>query len=261
MVLQKASWAAAVGLALSVAATGCADADNPTALADLNPETQFEIGTARIETFEEVEIHIDVMESGSPMTMRQAELEIEHETGGPPRVIEMEAHDDGGYMARVTFFEPGEYHLHFRGRPAGHNLMGEMGDHEIEVHRRHQVIGPYWVELELDPAPVLEFETAHIHVLVFEILGDETLGDPVEGLDLELEIHDLGGVETPLVVTEEGAGEYEAEYRFGESGLYELHVEIDGDDGEFHIPVLTSIDDSDVDDGDGHGDNGGGHGH
>lgn len=248
----------ATTLALAVAVAGCADADNPTALSELDPETQFEIETDRVETFEEVEIHVDVLEGGSPMMMRQSEMEIEHESGGPARTVEMEPHGDG-YVANVMFFEPGEYHLHFRGRPEGHNLMGEMGDHEIDVHRRHQVIGPYWVELDLDPAPVLEGETAQIHLLVFELLADGTSGDPVEGLELDMEIHDLAGVETLLVVTEEGAGEYEAEYTFGEAGLYELHVGIASEDGEFHIPVLQSIDDSEIDDGNDHGGNGHGH--
>ncbi len=255
--LRVVDWTA-IGLALGVAVVGCADADNPTALSELEPETQFEIRADRVETFEEVEIHVDVMEGGSPMMMRQAEMEIEHDAGGPHRTVEMEPHE-GGYMARVMFFEPGEYHLHFRGRPQGHSLMGEMGDHEVEVHRRHQVIGPYWVELELDPAPILEFQGAHIHLFVFQILQDGTVGDPVEGLELGLEIHDLDGVETGLVANEEGAGEYEAEYTFGEAGLYELHVAIDGEVGEFHIPVITSLDDSDTDGDHGHG--GDPHGH
>ncbi len=250
----------AVSLALGVAFAGCADADNPTALSELEPETQFEIGAERVETFEEVEIHVIVREGGSPMMMRQSEMEIEHEDGAPPRIVEMEPHEDW-YMTRVMFFEPGEYHLHFRGRPEGHRLMGEMGEHEIEVFRQHRVIGPYWVEMEVSPALIFPGGNAHIHFRVFDLLPDGTPGAEAGGLDLELEVHDPDGVETPVPVVEEEAGEYEAKYAFGDAGMYELHLEIevggDKEDGEFHIPVL-----SEEDAGEGNEDDGGdGHGH
>jgi hypothetical protein len=66
---------------------------------------------------------------------------------------------------------------------------------------------------------------------------------------------------TLLVVTEEEAGEYEVEYTFGEAGLYQYkeHVEIASEDSDFHIQVLQSIDDSEIDDGNDHGGNGHGH--
>ena len=249
----------ATGLALAVAALGCADWDNPTALSELQTETEFELSASRVETFEEVEIHVHVNEGGGPLGMRRAELEIEHE-GSPVRIVELTPEGDG-YAAHVTFFEPGEHHLHLHGMPEGHHLMAEMGDREIDVHRRHQVIGPYWVELELDPAPVLEGQTAHIHALVYELLGDGTAGNPVGGLEVEMEIHSPDAVESLLSVVEEGAGEYEAEFTFAGAGVYELHVEIlvgaEHVGGEFHIPVLTSLDDT----GEDHNDGGDGHGH
>ncbi len=245
---------------LGLALFGCADWDNPTALSELETETQFEVHASRVETFEEVEIHVVITESGSPMGMREAQLEIRHHDGELAGVVEMEQEGDG-YAAHMTFFEPGEYHLQFHGMPEHHTIMAEMGEHEIEVHRRHQVIGPYWVELEVSPAPVFEDSEAHIHVLVFQLQGDGTPGDPVAGLEVKLEIHDPAEVETVLAVVEEEAGEYEAEFTFGEAGVYELHVEIDVDgapeDGEFHIPVITELTD-DIDD---HDDGGDDHGH
>ena len=79
------------------------------------------------------------------------------------------------------------------------------------------------------------------------------------GLDMVVEIHDLAGEESALVVTEEEAGEYEVEYLFGDAGTYEMHVEIDvngvEEGGEFHLPILSPDADEDDDD------TGGGHGH
>ncbi len=239
---------------------GCADWDNPTALSNLETEAQFEVEAARVETFEEVEIHVRLTEGGQPLSIREAEMEIEHETGGEVRVVAMQPEGDG-YAAHVIFHEPGEHHLHFRGRPQRHNLMHEMGDHEIVVFRQHRVIGPYWVEMEVSPAPVLPGDNAHIHFHVFDLLPDGTPGAEAGGLDLELEVHDPAGAETPVLVVEEEAGEYEAEYAFGDAGMYELHLEIevggDKEDGEFHVPVL-----SEEDEGEGNEDEGGdGHGH
>ena len=240
---------------------GCADWDNPTALADLELETEFEIAAGPVETFEEIEIHVHVAEGGAPLLMTEAELEIEVEATGELRVVAMHA-EGNGYAAHVTFFEPGEHHLHFRGRAQRHNLMHEMGDHEIEVFRQHRVIGPYWVEMEVSPTLVLPGENAHIHFRVFDLLPNGTPGVEAGGLDLELEVHDPDGVETPVPVVEEEVGEYEAEYAFGEAGMYELHLEIEvgteHEDGEFHIPVLSEEDPGDEGDGD---DGGDGHGH
>ena len=247
--------------ALGVALAACADWDNPTALADMELETEFEIAAGPVETFEEIEIHVHVAEGGAPLPMTEAELEIEVEATGELRVVAMHAEGDG-YAAHVTFFEPGEHHLHFVGRPEQHHLMYEMGDHEMEVLRQHTVIGPYWVEMEVSPAPPHPADSAHIHFHVFDMLLDGTPGDEVGGLALELEVHDPAGVETPVAVEEEDVGEYEAKYAFGEAGMYELHLEIEvgteHEDGEFHIPVLSEEDPGDEGDGD---DGGDGHGH
>jgi hypothetical protein len=140
--------------------------------------------------------------------------------------------------------------------------MAELGEHEIEVHRQHRVIGPYWAELEVSPATVLEDSSAHIHILVFELLGDGTAGDPVGGLDIEMAIHAPDGGEASLTVEEDQTGEYEGEHAFGEAGIYELHVELlvggEHEEGEFHIPILSP---SDSGAGDGEGGDNDGHGH
>ena len=241
-----------VVLALGTGALACGDWDNPAALSELEPQVEFEVGTARVETFEEVELHVHVTESGAPLQMLEAEVEIEPVAGGPARIAEL-APEGEGYAAHVMFFEPGEHHLHFRGIPELHRLLWEMGEAEIEVHRLHKVIGPYWVELEIPTGMILEGTATHVHVLAFQLLDDGTQGDPVAGLDLELEIHDTGDVGTLLAVTEGEPGKYETEYAFGDAGIYELHVEIEvGAEhahGEFQIPVFISSD-SDVSDED-----------
>lgn len=242
-------------------AAGCSGSGNPAALADLEPSAEFQVRTDRVETFEEVEVHVTVTEDGVPMAMRTVRMEIEPAAGGLPRVVEMEP-EEGGYSAHVMFFEPGEHHLRLRGTPELHRLSMELGEMEVTVHRRHVLVGPYWVELELSPAPVLQNTTGHVHLMVFDV-ADGSAGSPVEGLDVGMELHAAGGEES-LEVTDEGDGEYEAEAFYGAAGVYELHVEIAVDGSvaaeEFHIPVL-SLDDEGGDDtgsGDGEGD---GHGH
>lgn len=240
------------------AATGCADWDNPAALSELNPQAGFQVATTRVETFEEVEIRVQVTDDGTPLELQSGRMEIEHEASGSRWTVEAEPAGED-YVTRVTFFEPGRYHLSFEGMPDGHRLMWEMGEQELEVSRQHRVIGAYWVELDLDPAPVLEGGLAHVHVFVYDLLGDGTRGQPVGGLQVGAQIHDPAGVETVLGVTEEVAGDYTAEYVFVDSGLYELHVSIAGQTDEFHFPVLPLV----SDDGTGGGDHqgGGGHGH
>jgi hypothetical protein len=249
---------AAAALA-AIGAAACAGWDNPTALADLDPQAEFEVGAARVETFEEVEIHVHVSESGMPMHLTHAELEMEHEASGSVRVVDMEPEGDG-YAAHVTFFEAGDYHLHFGGVVDRHSISMEMGEHEVEVHRHHQVIGPYWVELEVEPAPTRPGDEGHIHLHVYEDLGDGP-GNPVGSLTIGAEIHDPAAVETNLTILEEEVGEYEAGFTFGEEGVYELHVEIDiggqHADGEFHIPVFSEANEEEP----GQDDGGHGHGH
>jgi hypothetical protein len=237
--------------------TGCSD--NPTALDDLNPQVEFEIEADRVETYEEVEIHVHIQESGMHLEMLESHLEIEHHSSGLTQTVELKPEGDG-YAAHVMFFEPGEHHVQFSGRPRGHQLTRAMGEIEIDAARHHQVIGPYWVEIEMSPGRVLPGEEAHIHLHAFTIGADGMPDQPAAGLDMEVEVHDLAGGESALTVLEEEAGEYEVEYLFGDAGTYEMHVEIDVsgllEDGEFHLPILSEEEDSDDDDN-----TGGGHGH
>ncbi len=265
---------------------GCAGADNPTALADLDPQADIEIHADRVETFDEVEVHVRLTEGGEPMHMNSVHLEIEHALGGPLRVVEMEAAGDE-YEAHVMFWEDGEHHLHLMGVPERHRLATEMAESEVHVQRQHRVIGSYWVELAMAPAPALENLPADIYLFVYD-LHDDGPGDLVEGLELSAEMHTPFGRETPLRFTELAHGEYVARYAFGAAGEYDMHVEIAlahdeaedehaddeheedeheaGDEhaeeehaeGEFHIPVLSP--DSEGAESDG-ADAGGGHGH
>lgn len=255
---------------------GCAGLDNPTALAELQVEADIEIEATRVETFSEVEIHAHLTLGGAPMRMRQVQLEIEHENGGPTRVVDMEPEGEG-FAAHVTFFEPGEHHVHVLGMPEQHRLMRRMGEIEVDVHRQHQVIGPYWFELGVTPAPVMENVSAEIHLYAYELHDDGSLGEPVDGLELGFAVHLPDGREQDLSVREVEHGEYEAVFTFGAAGLYELHValeasheEADAEDehgeaedehgdeaeGEFHIRVLGEAET----DGGG-SDSGGGNGH
>ena len=240
---------------LGIGGWACAGLDNPTALADLALDVEFEIEAARVETFEEVEIHVHVQEGGAHLLMLESSMEIEHHATGAAQSVEM--HPEGeGYAAHVTFYQPGEYHLQFHGIPQGHSLSNEMGELELEVERHHVIVGPYWVEIESSPAPVVESGEAHIHLMVYELLADGTPGLIAAGLDMEVEVHGLDGSETALGVEEETPGEYEIQYEFAGVGLYEFHVEIGEDRGEFHFPVIDLDADEDTPEegeGDGHG--------
>ncbi len=194
----------------AVFTAACAGLDNPTALDDLEPEVEFDIAADRVETYEEIEIHVQARQGGSHMQMLQSQLEIRHHDGGGVRTFAMEP-DGDGYSAHVMFFDPGEHEMHFSGILKGHRLMQQMGEMEIEAHRHHQVIGLYWVEIEMSPGQVLPGEEAHIHLHVFTIGADGMPDAPAAGLAIEMEMHDPADVETVLAVTEEEAGEYEAE--------------------------------------------------
>ncbi len=216
-----------VGAAAMLGGTGlwgCAGADNPTALADLDPQADIEIHADRVETFDEVEVHVRLTEGGGPMHMNSVHLEIEHALGGPLRVVEMEAAGDE-YEAHVMFYEDGEHHLHLMGVPERHRLATEIAEAEVQVHRQHTVIGPYWVELAMAPAPAIENLPADIYLLVYD-LHDDGPGDLVEGLELSAEMHTPFGRELPLRFTELAHGEYAARYAFGASGEYDMHVEV-----------------------------------
>ena len=240
------------------ALVGCADSDNPVALADLDPVVEVEIEAARVETFEEVEVHVHISEGGMPLMMSEVKFELSPADGGETIVVTAEPAGEG-YAAHVTFFKPGEYHLHVMGTPEGHRLSMEMGEMEIEVYRRHMLVGTYWVELDVSPAPVLPDTEGHIHLLVYDLAGGAA-GDPASGLDVELEVHNPDGTEAHVPITEHEAGEYEAEYHFVTPGLYELHLEISADgqtaEGEFHLPVIDPDSQAGPDP-----DEGGGHGH
>ncbi|MFQ5890323.1 MAG: hypothetical protein ACE5JR_09765 [Gemmatimonadota bacterium] len=280
----------ALVVAASLLAWGCASSDNPTALADLEPVVEFEIEAAEVETMEGVEVHAAVHEGGAPLRMTSAQLEIEPASGSPVRVVEMEPEGDG-YGAHVRFFEPGEHHLRLLGQPERHNLMREMGEHEVHVFRQHRAIGPYWIEIGVRPARIIEGEEAVVRLYAFELVPDGTIGPPVNGLQMETSLHHPGGHETPLDFTEQEPGLYEAECLFAEAGVYELHVGIEGeeaehseeeegeeyaegehweeehvDDGhdheaEFHIVVLTESGDDVGGPEDGHGGDDHGHAH
>ena len=111
----------------------------------------------------------------------------------------------------------------------------------------------------MSPGQVLPGQEAHIHLHAFTIGADGMPDQPAPGLDMVVEMHDLSGEESVLVVAEEGAGEYEVEYLFGDAGTYEMHVEIDVNgveqSGEFHLPISAPEDDEDDQN------TGGGHGH
>ena len=65
-------------LILGVGGVACAGLDNPTALADLELDVDFDIEAVRVETFEEVEIHVVVREGGAHLQMLESRMEIEH---------------------------------------------------------------------------------------------------------------------------------------------------------------------------------------
>ncbi len=98
----------------------------------------------------------------------------------------------------------------------------------------------------------------HLHAFTRGVAG--VPDQPASGLDIVVEMHNLSGEESVLVVAEEEAGEYEVEYLFGDAGTYEMHVEIDVNgveqSGEFDLPISAPEDDAE--DGE---KTGGGHGH
>lgn len=253
--MRAVTYGPVAAAAVALAGWSCAGWDNPAALADLNPQVEIAIEAARVETLEEIEIHVHIMVDGAPLALHHGDLAIAPAAGGPARVVPLAAEGDG-YAAHVVFYQEGEHHIHLMAMPMRHQMAMEMGEHEAHVHRQHRLVGPYWVELEVSPAPVYEDSSAHIHLFAFELLPDGTRGAAVGGLDLEAEVHQPDGMETALAVVEEAIGEYEAAFTFGAAGLYELHAEImiDGQHvaGEFHIPVHTPAGESGTGDGGGH---------
>ena len=254
---------AVAAMAVSVAGA-CAGADNPTALSDLQPEVEFETSSTVVETFDEVDMHVQALHDGQAMVMDQAWLEVRDQDGNIQQ-IPLTA-DGEEYSAPVTFFRPGEHHVVLVGIPERHSISAELGEREIEVARKHVIIGSYWVEFEINPAPMLEGSEAHIHMFAYQLTPDSLAGAPVPGLALDAELHAPDGDEAALVVTDEGAGEYECQARFEHNGIYELHVTLTTPQGEvseeIHLPVISPHVENSIDQGDNSGDTGGhGHGH
>ena len=245
-------------LVIAALAAGCNDWDNPVALSELQPEVELEIEAAHIETFEEIEIAVHIEESGLPMEMEHARLQITSPTGAV-RSIALQP-GQHGHEAHVTFYEPGEHHVHVMGTPRRHRLETELGEFELEVERKHEMVGPYRVEIAVSPAPISKGVAAHVHLYAFEELPDGSKVEPVSGLEMAAEFHDPFGIETHMHLQEEEAGEYETEFEFAQAGMYELHVEIEEAVGEFHLAVLDPDTDL-VDDGDDGDTGGGGHAH
>jgi hypothetical protein len=257
----------AVVLGAAFLTWGCAGLDNPTALADLEPVTEWSVELAEVETMQPVGIVARVREGGSPMHLTHAQLEIDPPFG-PKRIVPLEAHE-GGYEADVRFYEPGEHHIHLFGQPQKNHFMREMGEHEIDVERQHRLHGDeHRFEVSVNPAPVIEGATAHITVHAFDMEHDGTVGHPAEGLHFSASLHMPDGAELPLDFSEHDHGEYESESLFPMAGSYELHIEIEGEDGhaggeehgeeegvEFtiHVPALSGAPDDTPDDGGGHG--------
>lgn len=241
-----------VGLSIGLVLWGCSD-DDPTGASQL--ETVFQIDADRVETFTPVGVQVGVMQGGSPMVMESGEMQVEHLGDGSTHTFQMGPLGDG-FAGEMMFFEPGEHELHFEGSRHMGGMIEDLGHHRLTVHRQHRVIGPYWVELAVEPAPVLQGGTARIGFLVFE-LANVAPGGPVGGLSAQVTVHDPGGQGPTLPLTEAAVGSYETDHTFGDAGLYELHLEIDDgvtvETGDFHMPVLASSDDSGLDYRDHHG--------
>ena len=80
--LGKAIIAGSLGAVFALALAACEGSDNPVALSSLNPQVTFEIHAPELETFEEIEIHVRVMEGGSRMNLREAVLEMTSAASG-----------------------------------------------------------------------------------------------------------------------------------------------------------------------------------
>ncbi len=248
----------AIGLIALVPIVACGD--DPASVSASGP--QFELAADRVETFRPIDLHVETGSRGSGVMLQQGELEVSEVGGGSMHTFSM-TQGTHGFDGTLMFFQPGVHELHFRAMGPG-GMMEDFGHGQVMVHRQHRVIGPFWVEFEAIPAPVLVSESAQLRFHVFDALGDGSPGDAVTGLDASLTIHDPAGVESSLSLVELAAGVYEADHPFGAAGLYELHVEIDAggtlETGDFHVPVLASSEDDGLDYMDHHGGRGHGYG-
>ena len=255
----------ALAMVAGVAITGCGD--DPASVSNSDPDTRFEVQSSRVETYDEVTVNVRVQQDGSALHMQHGELEIEHKGGGHGYSWDMES-DGDGFTAHMMFFEPGTHQLHFWGRQQDGDQDEDFGHHEIEVHRQHQIIGPYWVEMELDPVPPIVNQAETIRVRVFERLQDGTPGDPVGGLSVRMQVRGPDSMMDMLSVSEDETGVYMAEHTCDMTGMHYLQVQIGEsntmEQGEFHFPVLGSLEDHEYghhEDGEGHHHDDDGHGH
>ncbi len=210
----------------------CAGSDNPTALADLDPQSEFEFSVIEVETMHAVEITARAREGGSLMQLRNVQIEVQP-PNGPARLVGL-AGDEHGYAAHVRFYEPGEHHLHLLGQPERHHLMRELGEHEVEVEAQHQVHENHRFELSVSPAPIVAGVPARIRLHAWEIELDGTLGHEAEGLDLHATLHMPDGVEIPITLNEVEHGEYSVDLTLPAAGSYELSVEVEEGAGVAH---------------------------
>ena len=214
-------------------------AENSTSPQGDEPETTFDVQADRVETFEDVDIQIDIHKGGGIIPMEHGEMMISAPDGSG-WTHDMEPLGDG-FVAHAMFFHPGTHELRFSGRRAGRSDE-EFGEHMIEVHRQHRLIGDYWAELALDPAPVVEGNETTVTLYVFEFDG-QSPGAQAAGLSLDAHLHGPGDIEVPVGFVESAAGVYEATHTFNAQGLYELHVTIGSEEGFFRFPVFTSLED------------------
>lgn len=254
--MMKKAIGIVTGLTFLAVISACGD--DPSGAAP--PDVQFQLRTDYVETYQPVELHVDVGSHGSGMMFQQGELEAERTSGGWMHTFSMNG-GANGFDGTLMFFRPGEHELHFHAMGQG-GMVEDVGHHQVMVHRQHRVIGPYWVEFEASPSPVLMQQDAQLRFSAFGLLGDGSPGDVAAGLDASLTIHDPAGAGSIVSLVEAESGVYVAQHVFAGAGLYELHVEIDvggtPESGAFHLPVLASS----QDDGLGYMDHhGGGHGH
>ena len=238
--------------ALTLAAVliwGCAGADNPMALADLDPVAEFEITASEVETMREVELTARVREGGALMHLQNAQIEVQPPTG-PARLVSL-AGDEDGYSAHLRFYEPGEHHIHLLGQPERHYLMREMGEHEIDVEPQHQIHDDHRFELSVSQAPIAVGIPTTITLYGWEIELDGTLGHEAEGLQLHAALHLPSGTEAPITLTEVEHGQYSVEIALPFAGSYELAVEIEEEEASHSL--VGADPDEDHDDGHGSG--------
>lgn len=217
---------------ISALVLSCADRDNPTALADLDPVTEFEIA-AHVHTMLPVAVVANVRESGALMQLRNARLEVSSPSGYE-RTVPLLA-SDHGYEAQVRFYEPGEHRMHLYAQPEKNHLARELGEHEIHAVRQHLVVEDHRFEIAINPAPILAGALSRVTLYAWELEHDGSRGHEAEGVELHATLHMPSGLEANLSFEEVDHGQYEAMTLFPQAGSYglEVGIEVDehGDDG------------------------------